>query len=1073
MKPIKLIISAFGPYADRMPDIDFSKFEEKGLFLISGDTGAGKTTIFDAICFALYGKTSGSYRDTKNLRSEYAKDTAESFVDFYFSHQGKNYHVWRQPTYERKRLRGEGMKTEVEKAVFYEDGQPPIEGLKQVNAAVEELLHIDDKQFKQIAMIAQGEFWELLNADTRTRTEILRTIFMTSQFNDIEKKLKERMNQALKNRDRTQNSIMQYFRDIQTSDDGELSENAEKILDTKDKLDGAGSVWNPDELTEMICLLIEEDREKRAQEEQRLETANRELAADQKEMTLARNNNGILDKLDDLREKKGQLEALRPEIDRKEALVKLQKRATRTVNPSYQNWMKKQQESEATQRQIQEKKESLVRAQDESVEAEKTFEQEKTREPEAEKLSRDAAKIKEDEAKYQQRDELRESLKKLETEKDLLQKKQEDLLEKELELNRRIKERSDTVQSLAQTPEEQERAKTEGRRLADLDGEITDILARKVPERTGKKQALKTKQELYQKAWEEYEKARTMREQMEKLLEDSRAGILAQSLKEGEKCPVCGSVHHPEPAVLPANSVNEEDLDRCKKQEEEKTKIKDKKHNDAVGENSALEQMEKQMKETISTVLSRVESEGINIPADAFSRDNGAEDLDELIEGLRQTAVLVREKLDSNAVLQEELDKKRTLLDQANSDLMKAQNEDIKELTAQKDRQKEDEKENTAQLAKAAASLESLAELKFEDWNAASAEMKKVREMAEKIREAIEQARANRDKKSEEVTGIRSSLQILEETLITQNEDVSHLKEEYQKKLAAEQFESDEEMLKYVVSEADIEQVDREIQEFNTNVAANSAQLQQTEKEAEGKARIDTGKLQQVIDEKDTLVKDLGGIVKRIEFRIDSNQNNLNGIEAQKDKLEKEKRESSLCSRLYKLVTGQTGHGKITLEQYIQTEGFDGIIMAANRRLLPMSEQQFELYRKQDSLGKKNNTSLDLEVLDNYTGHRRPVGNLSGGESFKASLSLALGLSDTVSSNLGGIQMDALFVDEGFGTLDRKSIENAMEILLHLSDANKLVGVISHREELIDNIPQQIKVTKKKEGSVISIENGL
>ena len=158
---------------------------------------------------------------------------------------------------------------------------------------------------------------------------------------------------------------------------------------------------------------------------------------------------------------------------------------------------------------------------------------------------------------------------------------------------------------------------------------------------------------------------------------------------------------------------------------------------------------------------------------------------------------------------------------------------------------------------------------------------------------------------------------------------------------------------------------------------------------------------------------------------------------------------------------------------YIQAAGFDGIIAAANRRLLPMSDGQYELYRQEDSLGRRSNNFLDLEVLDNYTGHRRPVGNLSGGESFKASLSLALGLSDTVSSNLGGIQMDALFVDEGFGTLDRKSIDSAMEILVNLTGSNKLVGIISHREELMENIPQQIKVKKAKDGSRITVECGI
>ena len=190
-------------------------------------------------------------------------------------------------------------------------------------------------------------------------------------------------------------------------------------------------------------------------------------------------------------------------------------------------------------------------------------------------------------------------------------------------------------------------------------------------------------------------------------------------------------------------------------------------------------------------------------------------------------------------------------------------------------------------------------------------------------------------------------------------------------------------------------------------------------------------------------------------------------------KAEKARKENNICTRLYELVKGGTGNGKITLEQYIQAAGFDGIIAAANRRLLPMSDRQYELYRQEDSLGKKSNTFLDLEVLDNFTGHRRPVGSLSGGESFKASLSLALGLSDTVSSNIGGIQMDALFIDEGFGTLDRNSIENAMEILINLSGTSKLVGIISHREELMENIPQQIRVRKTMDGSRLTIETGM
>ena len=249
MRPIKLMISAFGPYAETMPEIDFTQFEERGLFLISGDTGAGKTTIFDAICFALYGTTSGTYRDTKNLRSEYAADGVESYVDFYFTHQGKNYHVWRQPGYERRKLRGTGTVSVKEKAVLYEEGKVPIEGLNNVNAAVIRLLNIDEKQFKQISMIAQGEFWNLLNAKTDERTEILRTIFQTNGYKNIEFRLKDRMDESFRAKMDAQNSIVQYFGDVVTDEDDELAPQLEEL---QRRSSGAGSAWNLAEMLDMI-----------------------------------------------------------------------------------------------------------------------------------------------------------------------------------------------------------------------------------------------------------------------------------------------------------------------------------------------------------------------------------------------------------------------------------------------------------------------------------------------------------------------------------------------------------------------------------------------------------------------------------------------------------------------------------------------------------------------------------------------------------------------------------------------------------------------------------------------------
>ena len=223
MKPIKLKICAIGPYAGEVPWIDFEQFENKGLFLISGDTGAGKTTIFDAICFALYGKNSAAERDEKKMRSEYAKPDVESYVDFYFSHQGKNYHIKRSPGYDRPNLRREGFITEPPKATLYPEGETPIQGKSKVDKAVEELLKVNYEQFKQIAMIAQGEFRKMLVASSAERTDILRNIFMTDKYKKIGEVLKGKLDASSGLKNDAEKSIIQHFCDITADENDECA----------------------------------------------------------------------------------------------------------------------------------------------------------------------------------------------------------------------------------------------------------------------------------------------------------------------------------------------------------------------------------------------------------------------------------------------------------------------------------------------------------------------------------------------------------------------------------------------------------------------------------------------------------------------------------------------------------------------------------------------------------------------------------------------------------------------------------------------------------------------------------
>ncbi|WP_407399647.1 AAA family ATPase [Anaerovibrio sp.] len=1060
MKPIKLIISAFGPYAGTMPEIDFEQFEDKGLFLISGDTGAGKTTIFDAISFALYGTTSGIYRDTKNLRSEYARDEVESYVDFYFSHQGSNYHIKRSPSYQRKKLRGEGYVAVKEQPVLYKDGAPLVEGLTQVNSAVRDLLKIDDKQFKQIAMIAQGEFWALLNAKTDQRTEILRTIFMTDGYKSIEFKLKDRLDSVRAGLIEGKRSILQHFNDISASEEDESFADLQQLQERAEKSD---SVWNLDEILQLIDRVIGYDNDRLADIKAQLQKAEKELNNNKTALATAETNNQFIGRVGILEKKRNALKEREPQINGLKTLLERQKAATHGVYPAYEAWMKKHKEVTNTEKMISDKQTEQDRAKQIAVQAAQKMAAAEKNKPELDTLTITANKLKEDEPKYKRRDEM--SHKKAVLEKQLLQFNKEEaaLIESDSELKKKINKLKETVAGFKESPSELLISQQKGKELSDLENAINDILENQTGERARRQRDLSSKQKAYTKAFEEYERANAVRVEAERILDGCRAGILAKSLEEGKKCPVCGSTHHPELAVLPKESISEDEFEQLRKKEEELQSKKTKASTAAETAKISLMEYEKQMRGALLTCLEKEE---------LGDKPEGKE-LDELISDIQKGYSRLKDEILLNSQQQKALNEKCKLLSQSEKDLEKATGEDSEALTAQRENVLSGKQKTETELAEVKATLVSLEELSFADWKLASVELDNTLKRISGLNELLDNAAREREAADKQVTAIAAELKTLSEGLQSQKASEKSLKVALDEKLAANKFEDISNINELVVSEDELSREEKEINEYKQAVATNETQLTQARADAKGKELVDVAALQELCHQQQLAVDSIRKQENAVSNRLGTNRDKKESILARRDELEKAQREYNICDRLYKLVRGTTGNGKITLEQYIQAAGFDGIIAAANRRLIPMSDGQFELYRQEDAIGKKSNNFLDLEVLDNSTGHRRPVGNLSGGESFKASMSLALGLSDTVSSNLGGVRMDALFIDEGFGTLDRKSIESAMDILVNLSGTNKLVGVISHREELVENIPQQIHVAKTKTGSEITIDTGI
>ena len=1060
MKPIKLMICGFGPYADEIPAIEFDKFEEKGLVLISGDTGAGKTTIFDAICFALYGETSGTYRLSTNLRSEYAKDSTKSYVDFYFSHQGKEYHVYREPSYERKKLRGKGVTLEKGKAVFYAEGESPVEGNTIVDNAVRDLLHVDFKQFKQIAMIAQGEFWNLLNAKTDERTEILRTIFMTDGYKSIEYRLKDRMEASYKIKSKTESSIVQYFADATAEPETELYA---ELTDIQEKALKSGSAWNLSEMIDMLERLTEADKELAGETRDELKRAEEELKKNNEALATAEGNNKLLERLLTLEAEKERLEEKKDEIRGREELLNRQKVASREVNPAYDAWGTKAEEAEKTKKQLEGENKRLSEAKKALDEAARELAEAEKSRPEADSMQKEIDVIMRDEAKYQQRDSLTRTLEKLKKDKTAFFEEEEKLKEAQQLLEEKIIELRKTVAQLKNKPSEFVRQKAYEDNVKALSDEVNRIIEEQIPEREKRKRVLLTSQEKFEEAFDAYQEANKNRIEAERIIDFNRAGILAQGLLDGQKCPVCGSIHHPELAKLPDETISEEELKVIQDKEAAASQKKESEGAEAVRAKTALEEYEDQLRIAISDCM---ENELLGMYEDG-------NDLDKLIASIGEAKTTLDEKIRENASLLLSLDRECKLLAGAEKDLEYALDEEEVELTKKRERLSEQRQKNENELTQTMATLEALSGLGFDNWETAKAEADKLSAKVKLLSDTILAAAGKKQEAEKGVSSCEASIKTLEGALFEQQGEETDRKKYLKELLAEKGFESEEEMLGLVIPEKEISSFEKEIFEYDKAVSTNEIQLKQAKMDAQGKTMVDVAGLKEICAEQEEKV---GRIRKRensIENRINTNNEKKTNILSRQDELEKANKGYSITSRLYNLVRGTTGKGKITLEQYIQAAGFDGIIAAANRRLRPMSDGQFELYRQEDSLGKKSNTFLDLEVLDNFTGHRRPVGCLSGGESFKASLSLALGLSDTVSTNLGGIQMDALFVDEGFGTLDKKSIENAMDILINLSGTNKLVGVISHREELIENIPQQIRVSKDKSGSHIVIDSGI
>ncbi len=914
MRPINLKISAFGPYAGRI-DIPMDELGSWGLYLITGDTGAGKTTIFDAICFALYGEASGPNRDPSMFRSKYADPETPTEVELTFLHGGKEYYVKRNPEYMRP-LKGnrEGWTKQAADAELHTPDGRVYSKVKEVSAKIEELLGINRDQFSQIAMLAQGDFLKLLLADTKQRQEIFRELFRTQLYQTLQYRLEDKRKEIYGQVEDGKKSVKQYILGIQVDKDDVLSIDAEKAR--------SGAMTTED-VIELLDKLTDQDAALKDKLDQELKQINDELEAVNKKIGAAQEvekaGKAKADAEEKLKKEEPELEKRTKEAEEARTALKdktrIEKEATTIENelPDYDAVDALQKESEKLKKDNREKAADLAY-------------KEKDRKGKADKL----AKLKEELASFK-----------------------------------------DTSAVIEQIKAKLGKIEEEAEALNDLSESLQDYFE-------DKKSYLRA-QEDYRKKDEVFQSANALYESKEQAFRDGQAGILAEKLREGEKCPVCGSTTHPHPAKLSDEVPSEKELDEAKKQSDKARKQRDQAAEHASGLKKALETREKELKKKSLKVIK-------------------LEDLDEAWEKLDEITDSCVEKR------------------KAEEEKLKAEQEKVV--------RKEQLDETIPKLESEVETLRSAIAAQTASLSAEEAKTKEKEEQLTKLKKGL-----RFESKAEAETARKK--------LVKQAADLQENCDKAEKELSAQK----ETVLKLKTSIAENEK------------AIKAAQVTDTEAE--------------LVKQKDLKQKQEECISqsKTVAGRLENNEATRMNIITQSAGIAEVEKQLQWIKALSDTANGKlSGKDKVMLETYIQTTYFDRIINRANLRLITMSGGQYELIRLQEAANAKSQSGLDLGVTDHYNGTERSVRTLSGGESFMASLSLALGLSDEVQSSAGGIQIDTMFVDEGFGSLDPEALDMAYKALVGLTEGNRLVGIISHVADLKGRIDKQVVVTKEKSG---------
>ena len=988
MRPTELIISAFGPYAGEVT-LDMASLGDRGLYLITGDTGAGKTTLFDAIAFALYGNASGDSRKPRMLRSKYARPDARTYVEMGFSYSGKEYRVRRNPEYMRTKQRGEGETREKPDAQLHMPDGRLVTGDKAVTAEVEGLLGLNREQFSQIAMLAQGSFSRLLSGRTEDRGIIFREIFKTKPYQLFQEKLKDRAKGLYGRYADSRKSMEQYA-------GGVITEGHSEELKLRWKEVPQGSL---EALLEVLDQLIGADEAQQQGKDRAMALVRDEMAALGMELGKMQGDAAVC------RDMAAAADVLR------ENMPVLEQAKVR-------------------------------------------YEREKERQADRDGLIGTVTRMEENLKTYDRFDSLQENLKACRKETESLEKRLGQAALEESQWKERNDSDEKILESLRQAGEEYQAALTAGERLGEYSGRI-GLLAEELAQYGQERKKLEAARERYRAAGEESRRADDAYREMYQRFLDNQAGILASRLTEGQPCPVCGSVAHPAPAryLEEGNEAAKDKVDRLKAAAEEKDKAAARLSLEAGRLAGSLDTRYERMKQ-------QIDAEVATWKEDWQKRIRQAE---------ADAGALALETGDVRQGRRYFLEQWELMMGQLKGQLERqaaAQKEKIRE----KKKRKEDKEAVEGRRALGRQSLEEASERKQQAQKMLAESQAKERELESRLKEMESSlpyenrkaAQAELAEKKAFLAGLEKAFKEAEESYNRISRRVSDAQarlEALRGRMAEKDAEGRESAGEEIAGRETAEE-DRDPAKGPDTMLPGGMDVRTAMEHLE--ARMQENRQHQ--SEARERLTGLEQEKSRLHHRLETNRMARERISEQKASMEEIQKEWTWVKALSDTAAGEVGgKEKITLETYAQMAYFERIIARANTRFMVMSGGQYELKRctEEDNRGKNG---LGLNVIDHYNGTERSVKTLSGGESFQASLSLALGLSDEIQSAAGGIRLDTLFVDEGFGSLDEDTLNLAMKSLGDLAEGRRLVGIISHVGELKERIQHQIVVVKDKTG---------